>query len=175
MYPDIAPGWWCGAVTFSFRDGQWHYAAGESDDSTAADPFSRPSKATNSVHGWCDWHSNGGLGGWSEDDPPEWRHTFFGIAPAGTARLTVTDETSRTRDLQITPWNGAYIAIVAGAHSMLTGYDDRGNVLGSFKPMDGFPHEPEPVPPPGWERVEGLANGTSEPIVFRRVTPSDKR
>jgi hypothetical protein len=76
MYPDIAPGWWCEAVTFSLRDGQWCYAAGESDSSTAADPFSRPHKATNSIHDWCDWHSSGGLGGWSTDDPPEWRHTF---------------------------------------------------------------------------------------------------
>jgi hypothetical protein len=87
--------------------------------------------------------------------------------------LTVTDETGRTRDLQITPWNGAYVAIVAGAHSTLTGYDDHGERLGSLKPMDGFPQEPEHEPPPGWERVEGLGDGTGEPIVFRRVTPSE--
>ncbi|HEY6759923.1 MAG TPA: hypothetical protein VI318_10545 [Baekduia sp.] len=131
MYPDIARGWWCEAVTFSFRDGQWCYAGGESDNSTTPDPFSRPDRATNSVHGWCDWHSNGGLGEWT-DDPPEERHTFFGIAPAGTARLTVTDAEGSARDLLITPWNGAYVAVVAGAHSTLTGYDRRGDVLGSL-------------------------------------------
>jgi hypothetical protein len=27
MYPDIDTGWWCEAVTFSFRDGAWRYAA----------------------------------------------------------------------------------------------------------------------------------------------------
>jgi hypothetical protein len=96
--------------------------------------------AGNSRVAWCDWHSNGGLGRWGDDDPPEWRHTFFGIAPVGTARLTVTDETGNTRDLQITPWN---VAIVAGAHSTLTGYDERGDRLGSFKPVDGFTEEPE--------------------------------
>jgi hypothetical protein len=69
MYPDIAPGWWCEAVTYSLHDGQWRYAAGESDNITAPDPFSRPGTPTNSVHDWCDWHTNGGLGGWSEDDP----------------------------------------------------------------------------------------------------------
>jgi hypothetical protein len=60
------------------------------------------------------------------------RHTFFGIAPAGTARLTVTDEAGRTRDLPITAWNGAYVAVVAGARSTLTGYDERGERLGSL-------------------------------------------
>jgi hypothetical protein len=172
MYPDIEPGWWCEAVTYSLRDGEWCYAAGESDNNTAPNPFSRPDTTTNSIHDWCDWHSNGGLGGWGQNDTPEWRHTFFGIAPTGTTRMTVTDETGHTRDLQITPWNGAYVAIVAGAHSTLTGYDDRGQIRGSFKAMDGLPEDPEPAPRPGWERVEGLGNEWSEPEVFRRVDPS---
>ena len=72
----IAPGWWCQVVTFAYREGRWIYAAGESDNSTTPDPFSRPRSPANSVHGWCDWHSNGGLGGWGDDDPPPWRHTF---------------------------------------------------------------------------------------------------
>jgi hypothetical protein len=154
MYPDIALGWWCEALTFAFHEGQWRPAGGESDNSTAPDPFSRPSKATNSVHPWCDWHSNGGLGEWAEDDPPQQRHTFFGIAPTGTARLTVTDEADRTRDLHITPWNGAYVAVVAGTRSTLTGYDEDGNVLGSFMPMDGDVAPVIPAPPPGWRRVD---------------------
>jgi hypothetical protein len=164
MHPDIEPGWWCEAVTFAFRDSQWRYAGGASDNSTAPDPFSRPTKATNSAYPWCDWHSNGGLGGWAEDDPPEWRHTFFGIAPTGTARLTVTDETDRTRDLPITPWNGAYVAIVGGTRSTLTGYDEHGNVLGSFMPMDGPVEAEVPEPPAGWRRVDD-AGGS---IVFER-------
>jgi hypothetical protein len=159
-------------VTFAHRAGRWHYAAGESDNSTTADPFSRPEAATNSVHGWCDWHCNGGANGWGDDDPPPWRHTFFGIAPVGTARLTVTDEAGRTRDLQITPWNGAYVAIVAGAHSTLTGYDDAGNRLGSFKPMDGFTKPEDDPAPPGYERVEWPIGGAAEPILFRRVVRS---
>ena len=136
MYPDIEPGWWCEAVTYSLRDDRWRHAGGESDNNTAADPFTRPRNATNSMHDWCDWHSNGGLMRWSKDDPPEWRHTFSGIAPHGTARLTVTDERGHTRALQITPWNGAYVAIVAGGHSTLTGFDARGDRLGSCKPLD---------------------------------------
>jgi hypothetical protein len=73
----------------------------------------------------------------------------------------VTDETGRTRDLQITPWNGAYVAIIAGTHSTLTGYDELGDRLGSFKPMDGFTQESEDELPPGYDRVEGLDDGTA--------------
>lgn len=147
LCPEIERGWWCQAVTFALREGRWRYAAGENDNTTAPDPFSRPAKATNSVVGWCDWASTGDVGGWSEDDPPTWRHTFFGIAPTGTARLTVTDETGRTRELQITPWNGAYVAMVAGVHSTLTGYDGRGRELGSFKPSGGGELVPLPSSP----------------------------
>jgi hypothetical protein len=57
---------------------------------------------------------------------------FFGVAPAATARLTVTDEAGRTRDLAITPWCGAYVATVEGATSRLTGYDAAGRVLGEL-------------------------------------------
>jgi hypothetical protein len=174
MYPDIEPGWWCEAVTYSFRDGRWRHAGGESDNSTALDPFSRPTAATNSIYSWCAWPSNGGLGDWSDQDLPRWRHTFFGIAPTTTARLTVTDETGRTRDLMITPWNGAYVAVIAGAYSTLTAYDERGTVLGSFQPMDGVRDEPQqvPEPAPDYERVEGLGNGIAEPLVFRRTAES---
>src|SRR3569833_2993503 len=104
MYPKIERGWWCEAITFARRDGEWEYAGGDTDNTTAPGPFSRPDKPEASMHDWCDWHSIGGISGWDEDHPPEWRNTFFGIAPTGTARLTVTDETGRSRDLRITPW-----------------------------------------------------------------------
>lgn len=173
LYPDIAPGWWCEAITFAFRGGRWRFAAGESDNCTAPDPFSRPASATNSLHGWCDWHTNGGLGGWGEDDPPAWRHTLFGIAPEGTARLTVTDETGTTRDLRITPWNGAYVAIVAGVRSTLTGCGERGERLGAFRAVDGSQEPREPEPPPGWRPVKQLGDGLGSSLVFERVTPPD--
>jgi hypothetical protein len=138
MYPDTAPGWWCLATTWS-RDGEcWNHAHGESDNTTSPAPFERPLQSENGVHRWCDWHSNGSAGHWGDEDEDPWRHTFFGIAPAGTARLMVTDETGRERDLHVTPWNGAYVAVVSGPRSTLTGYDERGDVLGSFMPMDGL-------------------------------------
>jgi hypothetical protein len=85
------------------RDGDgWQFAAGESDNNTSPTPFERPSIG-DSTHRWCDWHSNGGAGDWGDQDQDPWRHTFFGIAPTGTARLTVTDEAGRERDLRITP------------------------------------------------------------------------
>jgi hypothetical protein len=47
----------------------------------------------------------------------------------------------------ITPWNGAYVAVVSGLHSTLAGYSDRGAVLGPIMPMDGLePEDPEPTP-----------------------------
>ncbi len=53
----------------------------------------------------------------------DWRHGFFGIAPAGTARLVLADEHGRERDLRITPFNGAYVAYLRGTRSTLMGYD----------------------------------------------------
>ena len=79
---------------------------------------------------WVDWHSNGGYAGWDEE--PRERHSYFGIAVAGTARLTVTTTDGVERDVRITPWNGAYVVAAPGTHSTLTGYDAQGNVLGGF-------------------------------------------
>jgi hypothetical protein len=66
----------------------------------------------------------------------------------GTARLVVTDEAGRGRDLRVTAWNGAYVAVVSGLRSTLTGYDEHGDILGSFMPMDGLaePDDPERTP-----------------------------
>jgi hypothetical protein len=170
-YPDIAPGWWCVALRFTCVDGVWHEVS-EDDNSTTQRPFERPAEIENSVATWFDWHSNGAIGGYEE--PPVHRHLFFGIAPVGTARLTVTDEAGRERDLTITPWSGAYVAAVDGPFSRLTGYDEAGATLGSFVCVDGPTPEPDDEPPPGWERVEGLGDGFSEPIVHRRITPVDE-
>jgi hypothetical protein len=145
-YPDIEPGWWCVAIRFSLIDGVWH-EGGQDDNSTTQRPFERPTEVTNSTESWCDWHSNGGLAGFEEGEPD--RHMFFGVAPTGTARLTVTDATGRERDLAITPWCGAYVADVTGDFSRLTGYGAGGETLGSFE----RPTDPDVEPPPGWEGV----------------------
>jgi hypothetical protein len=170
-HPAIAPGWWCVALRFTCVDGVWHEIT-EDDNSTTQRPFERAAESDNSMEGWVDWHSNGALGGY--DEPPVHRHLFFGIAPVGTARLTVTDGAGRERDLTITPWSGAYVAAVDGAYSLLTGYDAAGVTLGSFVCLDGPPPEPDDEPPPGWERVEGLGNGIDEPKVHRRIAPLDQ-
>jgi hypothetical protein len=171
-YPDIEPGWWCVATRFTLVDGVWHDGA-QDDNSTTQQPFERPAEVENSTSAWFDWHSNGGLGGDSErmGEPPRYRHMFFGIAPAGTVRLTVTDATARERDLTITPWCGAYVATVEGPFSRLTGYGDNGQELGSLLCSDGPTPEPDLEPAPGWERVEGLGNGLSEPLVYRPTSP----
>jgi hypothetical protein len=135
MYPDISAGWWCLATTWVRDGGGWEYAGGDFDNETSPEPSVRPVAPDNSVEEWCDWHTNGGAGEWPNDEQP-WRHTFFGIAPVSTARLTVADDTGRERDLRITPWNGAYVAVVAGVHSTLTGYAADGRRLGAFMPMD---------------------------------------
>jgi hypothetical protein len=167
MYPDIAAGWWCWATTWEHDGVGWRGPGLESDNTTSPHPFVRPAEPTNGNLGWSDWHSNGGAGEWPEEDEFPWRHTFFGIAPVSTARLTVTGETGRERDLRITPWNGAYVAVVAGVHSTLTGYGHDGRALGSLMPMDGINVVPD-EPPAGWERVEGFGNAVSEAEVWRR-------
>jgi hypothetical protein len=159
-YPDIEPGWWCVDMGFTLVDDVWH-DGDQDDNSTTQRPFERPVEIENSTSTWFDWHSNGGLGDYGErmGDPPRYRHMFFGIAPTATARLTVSDETGRERELAITPWCGAYVASVEGAFSRLSGYDQHGEPLGRFVCLDGPTPEPDHEPPPGWERVEGLGNG----------------
>jgi hypothetical protein len=168
LYPDMAPGWWCVAIRFALGDGGWEQLDAD-DNSTTQRPFERPVEAGNSTLTWLDWHSNCALAGIG--DPQRYRHMFFGIAPTSTARLTVSDETGRERDLAITPWCGAYVAGVEGSFSRLAGYDHNGEPLGSFACRD----EPTPAPdfglPPGWERVEGFGNDGYEPIVHRQIVP----
>jgi hypothetical protein len=54
--------------------------------------------------------------------------------------LTVRGEDGPERDLRITPWCGAYVAVVAGATAKLTGYDAAGRRLGAHDlPGDPFP------------------------------------
>jgi hypothetical protein len=171
-YPDLEPGWWCVAVRFSLMDGAWR-AGDETDNCTTQRPFERPSGAQNSQQTWVDWHSSSGVGDYGQDEP-RYRHMLFGIAPAATARLTVTDETDRDRDLVITRWCGAYVATVEGSYSRLTGYDHAGRSIGSFICEDGLredgpPSEPELEPTPGCERVQGPASGVAEPILWRKT------
>jgi hypothetical protein len=170
-YPGIEAGWWCVAVGFTLVDGVWH-EAGQDDNSTTQRPFERRATVENSTSPWIDWHSNGSLGGYGEHDgdPPRHRHMFFGIAPTGTARLTITDAAGRERDLRITPWCGPYVAAVEGDYSKLWGYGEDGRLLGSFVCQDGEAPWPEPQPPPGpgWERVTGQGDGLGENIVWQR-------
>jgi hypothetical protein len=142
-YPDIEPGWWCVAVAFK-RSGATWCENGDQDNTTTPEPFTRPTVAES----WTAWHSNGGL--WGNGDPVRYHHVFFGIAPATTARLTVTDRSGRARELAVTPWCGAYVAVVDGDFSRLTGYDRGGRELGSLICNDGPAPEPqdEPVSPP---------------------------
>ena len=125
-YRYIAPGWRCEASIWVNGPRGWREVGGDHDSLTSQTPFERPARAENSNAGWCDWHSNGGAAVAGPADLDPWRHAFFGIAPVGTARLTVTDQTGAERDLAITPWNGAYVAVVSGLHSTLTGYADDG-------------------------------------------------
>jgi hypothetical protein len=99
-YPYIARGWWCAASIWANGPRGWGDVGGDHDNLTTQMPFERPTRAENSTVGWCDWHSNGGAAGWGPQDPDPWRHTFFGIAPVSTARLTVTDQTGAERDLR---------------------------------------------------------------------------
>jgi hypothetical protein len=92
---------------------------------------------------------------------------FFGIAPATTARLTVSDRAGRVRDLRITPWSGAYVAAVDGDYSRLTGYDRQGRQLGSVICNDGpSPEREEERPPPGYEPVDFDGGDGGEPILY---------
>jgi hypothetical protein len=145
-YPgDFEPEWWCVAQLFIRRDGQWHWCGGEHDNTTSATPFQRPAEGH-----WIEWHSNGPAPIW--DDEPRQRFSFFGIAPEGTARLTVRDEDGRERDLRITPWCGAYVGVVAGATATLTGYDAGGRRLGAYE-LPGAAEPSEPGIEPGYRRV----------------------
>jgi hypothetical protein len=128
MYPDIQPGMWCVALIYRRRENGW-VEASEHDNTTTPRPFERPLAAENDVAGWIDWHSNSGVG-WSEEHGE--MHSYFGIAPVTTARLTVTPAAGSERDIRITPFNGAYVVAVAGSESTLTGYSPEGSRLGAF-------------------------------------------
>jgi hypothetical protein len=124
VYPDIHRGWWCLVEQFVRHDGAWHPAGGLYDNTTVSTPFERPAGTD-----WVAWATNGGNGRW--DDEPYDRHSYCGVAPVGTARLTVTTN-GATRDVRITSWNGAYVVVASGLNSTLTGYGADGNVLGTF-------------------------------------------
>ena len=130
----VSDGWWRLTRQYALRGGRWEDAGGEHDVETAS-PFAPPQTGD---HGWVERPADGGHGEWDEE--PVRRHLLSGIAAAATARLEVTDESDRTRDIAITPWCGAYVAVVAGASSRLTGYGAAGEELGSIT-------APPPPPP----------------------------
>jgi hypothetical protein len=134
VYPDIAAGWWCLVELFSYAEGSWGCAGGEHDNTTTANPFTRPSDAENSNVEWVDWLSFGGAPEWDEE--PRRRQSYFGVAPTRTARLTATTEDGTVRELEITPWSGAFVAVNPGTRSSLTGYDATGVELGSMSIED---------------------------------------
>jgi hypothetical protein len=137
LHPDDRPGWWAVARLFARSRDRWVDAGGEHDNTTISTPFERPGPQTaDRTADWLLWASDGGLGDWGHDEPPR-RHSFFGIAPASTTRLSLMDDGDRERDLHITPWNGAFIAFVDGWYSKLTGYGADGQMLGSFVCEDG--------------------------------------
>lgn len=153
-HPHIDTGWWCEAVMYGHGPGGWGEITAGDDNTTSPTPFERPKVVTNSTMEWMDWGSQGGLAVWGEpgDSDHIERHVLFGIAPVGTARLTVTTPDGRERDLRITPWNGAYVAVVEGDDSLLTGFGHGGELLGTIARQHAGPG-PEGNPPPGWRAV----------------------
>jgi hypothetical protein len=133
LEPRIAPeAWWCTLTGYSRApggDGAWGEVGDITDNVWTPTPLTRPSAVMSSTTAWFDWHSNGGVAGWSDG---EQRTGFCGIAPTTTDRLVVTDAAGRSRDLTITPWNGAYAAYVRSTNWTLTGYAADGRRLGSF-------------------------------------------
>jgi len=125
VHPDISRGWWCLLEQFQRHDGHWHPAAGSHDNTTTATPFKRPATGD-----WVEWASDGGHETWEQE--PRERHSCFGIAPAGTTRLSLATPDGRTRDVAITPWSGAWVAVAPTASLTLTGRDAEGAVLGEL-------------------------------------------
>jgi hypothetical protein len=78
---------------------------------------------------WIDWVSDGGAPIWEQE--PSRRHSYFGVSPEETARLAVSTPDGQTRDVAITPWNGAWVVVAAGTTSTLSGYDSAGELLGT--------------------------------------------
>ncbi len=128
----IARGWWCDATIYRYGPMGWGEVTAAADNTTAEQPFVRPHVPTNCAMSWIDWPSYCEVSSWDGIPGYPDRHMFFGIATVGTARLTVTTPDGRERDLRITPWNGAYVAVVVGETPVLTGYDATGAVLGTL-------------------------------------------
>jgi hypothetical protein len=138
-YPDIASGMWCLAFMFRRSPNGW-VEASEVGGSTAADPFSRPTEVQNSTLPWVDWLLPGGAG-WSDEHG--WSHLLWGIAPTATHRLTIQSAGKPERDLQITPFSGAFVVAVPSASSVLSGYDQAGRRIGTMtKPERLAPDAP---------------------------------
>jgi hypothetical protein len=125
-YPDIDPGMWC--LAFLFRRGARGWVEqSEGAGETAPDPFFRP-EPQNSTSPWVDWLIPGGAT-WTEEHG--WSHMVWGIATTATHRITIRPGAESERELQITPFSGAFVAAVPSALSILTGYDQAGERIGT--------------------------------------------
>lgn len=130
LRPDLEEGWWSVTRQYALRGGSWQATGGRHEVPTSPRPFEPPEASERSPVAWVDRPSDGGHGEWDED--PRRRHVLAGIATTATARLAVTDESGATRGIAITSWCGAYVAVVAGRTSRLTGYGASGEELGSL-------------------------------------------
>ena len=125
VHPDTDRAWWCMVEQFRRRDGHWHLAGSSHDNTTTATPFERPATGE-----WIQWGPDGGHRIWDED--PRVRDSYFGIAPVGTARLSVRTNDGGERDVATTPWNGAWVVVGSGVSSTLIGRDANGEILGEM-------------------------------------------
>jgi hypothetical protein len=129
LHPGIAKGMWCETLIYARGSGGGWADIAEHDNTTSPRPFERPRSAENSDAPWLDWHSNDGL---RERGTHRYLTSFFGIAPAATARLTVTPAGGAERDLRISAVSGAYVAAIPAAAWTLTGYGVDGERLGTL-------------------------------------------
>jgi hypothetical protein len=113
-------GWWCIAKLYRAVDGTW-VSFNEYDCATTDTPFERPPAGSR----WVEWMCDSGPLIFGDEQLD--RHSFFGVAAAGTARLTVNG-----RDVPITAWNGAFAATAPGEDSVLVGYAADGTELGTL-------------------------------------------
>lgn len=128
VYPEHLR-WWCLVEQFWLDGENWVPAGGSYDNTTTDTPFARPTRVENSVETWVDWITDGGHGGW--DVEPRERHSYCGIAPTHTARLTVTTPDGLSRSIAVNPLSGAWVVVAPGTRSTLTGYDAAGVKLGT--------------------------------------------
>ena len=122
--------WFTTAIVFDRRDGGHLLPAEEYFDVAGNEPFCRPVVPSNSLLDWVDWPATGPKVTIESPGEEIRRRTFVGFVVPSVERLTVTIGDGRTRDVPITHYNGAFIA-VADDHSFeLNAYDKDGRRIG---------------------------------------------